>query len=341
MIRSNRCLTAALLIALTVVACAPSGQSETSASSQASAPAAPALPSWNDGPARAAIVGFVERVTDPTSADFVPAAERIAVFDNDGTLWAEKPAYFQLFFAIDQMRALAEADPEVAAREPFRTLLEEGMGGLAGMNVHDLLGPLVEAAGGMSATEFEATAAAWLASARHPEREVAYTDLVYQPMLELLDYLRTHGFQTWICSGGGIDFVRAFSEDAYGIPPEQVIGTTLELEFIDGDGLMRLGEIHHINDGPGKPVGIARHIGRRPIMAFGNSDGDLQMIQYATEGSGPGLGVFIHHDDAEREWAYDRDSSVGRLSQGLDLAAERGWTLVSMRNSWATIFPER
>ena len=329
-------LLAAIL--MTLVAC---GGGSSPAPAAGPTEAAAPLPSWNDGPARTAIVEFVERVTDPASADFVPAAERIAVFDNDGTLWAEKPAYFQLFFAIEQMRALAEADPEVAAREPFRTLLDEGMGGLAGMDVHALLGPLVEAAGGMPAADFEATADAWLASSRHPERDVLYTDLVYQPMLELLDYMRAHEFQTWICSGGGIDFVRAFSEQVYGIPPEQVIGTTLELEFSDDTGLVRVAEIHHINDGPGKPVGIARHIGRRPIMAFGNSDGDLPMIQYATSGPGPGMGVYIHHDDAEREWAYDRESSVGRLDVGLGMAAERGWTVVSMQQAWSQVFPTR
>jgi phosphoserine phosphatase len=329
------------LLTLTLTALLSACAGTAPAPPAATEPASESLASWAEGPGRAAIVEFVERVTDPASADFVPVAERIAVFDNDGTLWAEKPAYFQLFFAVDQMQQYAEADPEVAAREPFRTLLDEGMRGLDGMDVHDLLGPLVEAAGGMSESDFHAEAAAWLATARHPEREVAYTNLVYQPMLELLDYLRANDFQTWICSGGGIDFVRAFSEEAYGIPPEQVIGTTLALSFDEATGVMRMPEIDHINDGPGKPVGIARHIGRRPILAFGNSDGDLQMLQYATSGPGPALALLLHHDDADREWAYDRDSSVGRLNAGFDMAAERGWTLVSMREAWSAVFPVR
>jgi phosphoserine phosphatase len=308
------------------------------------AASAPELTLWTQGGARDAIEDFVARVTDPTGADFVPAAERIAVFDNDGALWAEQPLYFQAIFAVEQMRQAAEADAELAAKEPYRTILDEGLAGLAGVDAHDLLGPLVESHGGATEAEFAVTAAEWLATARHPTLDRPYTELTYAPMVELLGYLRAHGFQTWIVTGGGVSFVRVFSEAAYGIPPQQVVGSRLKLEFEmteNGPVIQRRSEIAFIDDGPGKPVGIATQIGRKPIFAWGNSDGDLQMLQYTDDGDGPSMSLYLHHDDADREWAYDRESSVGRLDAGLDEAAARGWTVVSMRNDWTTVFGER
>lgn len=303
----------------------------------------PELSSWHPGGARDTIEAFVARVADPANREFVPEEERIAVFDNDGTLWSEKPVYFQLLFGLDRMRVLADADPALAAQQPYRTLLDQGLAGVAGMDVHELLGPVVGAHGSMTATEFSELVGEWLDTARHPEFDVPYTDLVYQPMLELLDYLRAHGFQTWIVSGGGVEFLRVFAEDVYGIPPEQVVGSRLKTTFVmtdSGPTIRRLPEIEFINDGPGKPVGIATQIGRRPILAFGNSDGDLQMLQYTDDDSGPALALLVHHDDPDREWAYDRDSSVGRLDVAATEAAERGWVVVSVRDDWSRVYPE-
>lgn len=341
--RLLRFLAVGLVAGMAVLACAPSEVPVGDGTAGAAAGNAPTLSSWNEGPARAAIEGFVARVTDPTSPDFVPVAERIAVFDNDGTLWAEQPAYFQLLFGFDLMRQRAEADPDLAAQEPYRTLLADGPSGLAGMDVHELLGAVAQAHAGMTQAEFTVRARDWLATARHPERDRLYTEMVYAPMLELLAYLRAHEFQTWIVSGGGIDMIRAFSEDVYGIPPEQVVGSQLELAYEmtdDGPVIRRQPEIAFVDDGPGKPVGISRHIGRRPILAAGNSDGDLQMLQYTASGAGPSLALLVHHDDAAREWAYDRDSSVGRLDAALGEAESRGWTVISMRNDWTRVFPE-
>jgi hypothetical protein len=306
-------------------------------------PPAATLASWNTGTSRDAIESFVGRVTDPSGADFVPAAERIAVFDNDGTLWAEQPLYFQVIFAIDLMRVAAEADPVLAAQEPYKTLLADGLAGAGALDPHSLLAPLVAVHGGTTTAQFRAAAAAWLATARHPTLDRAYTELTYTPMVELLEYLRAHGFETWIVSGGGVEFIRVFSDDAYGIPQQQVVGSRIKSAFAltdDGPVINRLGEIEFVDDGPGKPVGIATFIGRRPILAGGNSDGDLAMLQYTDDGDGPALAIYIHHDDPDREWAYDRDSNIGRLDAGLDAAAARGWTVVSMRDDWNRVFAE-
>jgi hypothetical protein len=260
------------------------------------------LPSWNDGDVKQQILDFVARVTDPAGPDFVPEPERIATFDNDGTLWSEKPVYFQLLFAMDRVRELAPEHPEWKTEQPFKGVLEGDHQAVAATGEHGLL--------------------------------------EYQPMLELLDYLRAHGFSTFITSGGGIEFMRPWVEDVYGIPPEQVIGSSVKVEFQERDGepaLVRLPEIDFIDDKEGKPVGIHKFIGRRPIVSFGNSDGDFQMLQWATAGEGPGLGVIVHHTDDEREWAYDRDSHVGRLDRGLDEAAGRGWVVVDMKMDWKQI----
>jgi phosphoserine phosphatase len=300
------------------------------------------LPSWNAGPTRESVVDFVRRVTDPSNAEFVPAAERIAVFDNDGTLWAEQPIYYQLAFAHERVKAMAPEHPEWKEREPFRSVLAGDVkGALAGGE--KAIAELVMAThAGTTPDEFAALARDWLATARHPKTGRPYTEMAYQPMLELLDYLRANGFETFIVSGGGIEFIRAFSERVYGIPPDQVVGSTIVTELGERDGvpvLVRKPEIDFIDDGPGKPAGIQRHIGRRPIAAFGNSDGDLQMLQWTTAGEGPRLALLVHHTDAAREWAYDRDSHIGKLDAALDAARAHGWTVVDMAADWKRVFP--
>ena len=301
------------------------------------------LPSWNDGDARQAILGFVDRVTDPSGPDFVPERERIATFDNDGCLWSEKPVYFQLLFAIDRVKALAPDHPEWRDRQPFKAVLDGDMEALAAAGEHGLLEIVMASHAGMTTAEFEAVVSDWLTTARHPTTGKRYTEMVFEPMLEVLDYLRANGFKTFIVSGGGIDFLRVWAEDAYGIPPEQVVGSSIETAYEVRDGepvLVRLPEMNFIDDKEGKPVGIHSHNGRRPIAAFGNSDGDFQMLQWTTAGDGARLGVLIHHTDAEREWAYDRDSDVGRLDRGLDEAADRGWVVVDMKQDWQRIYPD-
>ncbi len=301
-----------------------------------------ALPSWNEGETRRAIIDFVARVTDEASPDFVPVAERIAVFDNDGTLWSEMPFYFQLQFALDRVKAVADEHPEWRETQPFQAILEDDREAMAAFELHDVVEVAIAAHSGLTTDEFDAIVDDWMATARHPRYGVAYDELIYQPMLELLDYLRAHDFKTFIVSGGGMDFLRTFAEEAYGIPPEQVMGSSGGLEFRMDDGvptLYKLPEINFVDDKAGKPVGILRFKGRRPIFAAGNSDGDLQMLQYTAPGNRAAFGLIVHHDDDEREVAYDRDSHVGRLDQALTEAPERGWTVVSMRDDWKKVFP--
>jgi len=304
--------------------------------------AADPLPSWNDGAAQTAIVDFVDKVTTPSARDFVPEPERIAVFDNDGTLWSEQPMYVQLAFVLDRVKALAPQHPEWKDKQPFKAALEGDLEALGVSGPRGLAELTAATHAGMTVTEFEAIVTDWLKTARHPKYDRPYTELVYQPMLELLDYLRAHGFKTFIVSGGGIDFMRPWAEKVYGIPPEQVVGSSIEIKYETRDGkpvLMREPQIRFIDDKAGKPVGIHFHIGRRPLAAFGNSDGDLQMLEYTTAGPGPRFGLLVHHDDAKREAAYDRDSAFGRLDKALDVAKEKGWTVVSMKNDWKTVFP--
>ncbi len=300
------------------------------------------LPSWNDGNSKRAIMAFVAKVTKEGSPDFVPTAERIATFDNDGCLWAEQPMYFQLLFALDRVKVLASHHPEWKDQEPFASLLKGDVkGALAGGE--KAIGEIVMVShGGLTTDEFDANVKDWLATARHPVTKRPYTEMVYQPMLELLAYLRANGFKTFIVSGGGVEFVRAFAERVYGIPPEQVVGSSGKLKFDIRDGkpvLVKLPAIDFVDDKEGKPVGIEKFIGRRPIAAFGNSDGDLQMLQWTAAGSGARFALYVHHTDAEREWAYDRTSSIGRLDKGLDEAAAKGWTVVDMKNEWKAIYP--
>jgi phosphoserine phosphatase len=304
--------------------------------------AADPLSSWNDGKAKQSVVAFVEKVTKEGSPDFVPAPERIATFDNDGTLWAEQPMYFQLLFALDRVKTLAPQHPEWKDKEPFASLLKGDVKGALAGGEPAIFQIVMATHAGMTTEEFEKIVKDWIATARHPKTKKPYTEMVYQPMLDLLAYLRLNGFKTFIVSGGGAEFMRPWTEKVYGIPPEQVIGSSIKTKFEMRDGkpvLVRLPEINFIDDKAGKPVGINSQIGRRPIAAFGNSDGDLEMLQWATAGEGARLAVIIHHTDAEREWAYDRTSSVGKLDKALDEAKAKGWTVVDMKKDWKRIFP--
>lgn len=299
------------------------------------------LPSWNATDAEAAITGFVERVTDPRSPDFVPEAERIAVFDNDGTLWSEKPLYFQGLFALDELRAKAKADPAILDTDVLRAANAGDMKTVMASGSKGLLEILDVSHANVSVDAFKTEARDWLTTARHPTSGLTYAEMTYQPMLELLVYLRDNGFKTYIVSGGGVDFIRAISAEAYGVPTWQVIGSEGETKYEVADGvpvLMKEGGASFIDDKTGKPVGIDRFIGQRPIFAAGNSDGDLQMLEYTTAGSGPRFGMIVHHTDAKREFAYDRDSEVGRLSEALDAAPGHGWLVVDMAKDWGRIW---
>jgi phosphoglycolate phosphatase-like HAD superfamily hydrolase len=299
------------------------------------------LPSWNAGPVKSSITDFVARVTTPASVDYVPPAERVAVFDNDGTLWTEQPIYFQLAFAFDRIRALAPEHPEWRQQQPFKALIEGDVATALAGGREQLEQVLAVTHAGLTVDEFHVLAAQWVATARHPRFGRPYGEIIYEPMGELLRYLRANGFKTFIVSGGGVEFMRPWTERAYGIPPEQVVGSSGVVTFeIGADGtpaLRKEAQIEFIDDGPGKPVGINRFIGRRPIFAFGNSDGDLQMLQY-TAGAEPSFMGLVRHTDAEREYEYDRDSSIGKLDRALDEATTRGWTVVDMRRDWNRVF---
>ncbi|WP_370552076.1 HAD family hydrolase [Geobacter sp. SVR] len=300
------------------------------------------LPSWNDTAAKKAIMAFVGRITKEGGPDFVPPAERIAVFDNDGTLWAEQPLYFQVLFAMDRVRALAPQHPEWRDKEPFASLIKGDMTTALAGGEHALLDIVAATHFGMTTEEFERVVKEWLATAKHPKTGRPYTEMIYQPMVELLAFLRANGFKTFIVSGGGVEFMRPWTERIYGIPPEQVVGSSGKLKFeMRGDKpvLVKLPEVDFVDDKEGKPAGIQKFIGRRPIAAFGNSDGDLQMLQWTAAGSGPRLMMLVHHDDAKREWAYDRQSKIGRLDRALDEANARGWAVVSMKGDWRRVFP--
>jgi phosphoglycolate phosphatase-like HAD superfamily hydrolase len=301
------------------------------------------LPSWNDGGAKKSITDFVARATTQGGPDFVPAERRIAVFDNDGTLWCEQPVYFQVAFAFDRVKAMAAQHPEWRMTQPFKAILDKDMKALAASGDKGLLQIMAVTHAGMITDEFSKSVLEWTGSARHPRFNRPYTELVYQPMLELLAYLRVNGFKTFIVSGGGIEFMRPWVERVYGIPPEQVVGSSGMVKLQTGAGgkpeLIKLAKIEFVDDGPGKPVGINRFIGRWPIFAFGNSDGDLQMLQWTAAGEGARFAGLVHHTDAEREYAYDRQSKVGKLDKALDEAGAKGWTVVDMKRDWKTVFP--
>lgn len=304
--------------------------------------AADPLPSWNDGKAKQSIISFVEKVTKENSPEFVPVPERIATFDNDGTLWCEKPLPVQVFFALDRVKTLAPQHPEWKDKEPFASILKGDPKGLMAGGERGLVEMLMATHAGNTTVEFEQIVKDWIATKKHPKTGKLYTGMVYQPMLEVLAYLRANGFKTFIVSGGGIEFMRPWAEKTYGIPPEQVVGSSVKTTFEMRDGtpvLVRLPEVNFNDDKGGKPVGINEHIGRRPIAAFGNSDGDLQMLQYTGAGSGARFCLYVHHDDADREYAYDREDGLAKLDKGLDEAAAKGWTVVSMKNDWKTVHP--
>jgi len=302
------------------------------------------LPSWQDSAPKQAITAFVAKVTTKDSPDFVPPAQRIAVFDNDGTLWGEQPMYFQAFFAFDRVKALAPQHPEWKDKEPFASVLKGDLKTALAGGEHALLELVLASHANTTTDEFEQAVSSWITSARHPQSGRPFTEMVYQPMLELLAFLRHHQFKTFIVSGGGIEFVRPWAERVYGIPPEQVIGSSIRTRYELRDGkpsLLRLPEINFIDDKAGKPVAINQHIGRRPLMAFGNSAGDFEMLSWTTSGPGPRFGLIVHHDDPTREFAYDRSSSIGRLDKALDAAPSNGWSVVSMKNDWLSIHPQK
>jgi phosphoserine phosphatase len=308
----------------------------------ASLHAADPLPSWNDGAAKQAITAFVTKTTADGSADFVPPAERIATFDNDGTLWGEQPMYFQAFFIFDRIKQLAPTHPEWKDKEPFASVLKGDLKSALAGGERALLEMAMATHAGTTTEEFEKIVSDWANTAKHPKSGKHFTEMVYQPMLEVLAYLRANGFKTFIVSGGGIEFMRPWTEKVYGIPPEQVIGSSIKTKFELRDGkpvLARLPELNFIDDKEGKPVAIQQHIGRRPIIAFGNSDGDFQMLEWTTAGKGPRLALIVHHDDTQREYAYDRGSHIGKLEKGLDEAPQRGWSIISMKNDWKNIYP--
>ena len=319
-----------LALILTLVACA--------ANQSGSDP----LPSWNEGDSKHRIIGFVSQVTDQDGPEFVPPGRRIATFDNDGTLWSEKPTYFQLLFIMDRIREMAAEHPEWQTTQPFRAVLENDMEALKAAGEHGLLELAMAAQAGMTTQAFESIVSDWLVTARHPTTGKAYTQMVYQPMLELLDYLRANEFKLFIVSGGGLGFMRPWTEMAYGIPPDQVVGSSVETRYEVRNGkpvLLRLPELHFIDDKATKPVAIDRYIGQRPILAFGNSDGDYEMLEWTTSGEGARLGLLLHHTDGSREWAYDRHSAEGRLNRGLDDAGAHGWIVVDMAREWRVIYP--
>jgi len=300
------------------------------------------LPSWNDTGPKKAIIAFVEKVTKEGSPDFVPVPERIATFDNDGTLWAEKPVPFQLLFAVEQVKQLAPQHPEWKTKEPFASLLKGDLARVAATGEKGLMEIVTATHAGMTTDEFSRSVQEWIASAKHPKTGRLLTAMVYQPMLELLAYLRANGFKTFIVSGGGVEFMRPWTERVYGIPPEQVVGSAGKLKLETRDGkpvLVKLPAIDFIDDKEGKPIGIQSRIGRRPIAAFGNSDGDLQMLQWAMAGEGARFALFVHHDDSQREYSYDRADRLQQFDKGWDEAIAQGWTVVSMKDDWNTVFP--
>ena len=300
------------------------------------------LPSWNEGKTKQSIVNFVNEVTDEASSNFVKPEDRIATFDNDGTLWSEQPYYFQLQFALDRVKALAPDHPEWKNSPLFKAVLDDDIKKVLSFGEHGLLELVMATHAGMTTDEFALIVKDWINTAKHPKTNKLYKEMVFKPMLELLDYLRANRFKTYIVSGGGIEFMRPWSEQVYGIPPEQVIGSSIKTKFEIVNGkpvIVRLPELEFFDDKEGKPVAINKFIGKRPVAAFGNSDGDLQMLQWTAAGEGKRFMLYVHHTDAEREWAYDRESHIGRLDRGLDEANEKGWTVVDMKNDWKVIYP--
>ncbi len=300
------------------------------------------LPSWNEGETKQSIIDFVESVTDSSSADFIPEADRIATFDNDGTLWSEQPAYFQLFFAMDRIKKMAPDHPEWKNEEPFRSVLADDLNGLANQGLEGLLKVVMVSHSGMESDEFKALVRDWTSKAMHPTKKKLYKDLIYQPMMELLAYLKENGFKVYIVSGGGTDFMRAFVTEIYDLPSERIYGSRISTEYriVDGKpGIYRLPELEFIDDKEGKPVNIEKLIGKKPVFAVGNSDGDLAMLQWTAANTYKNFPLYVHHTDSIREWAYDRKSHIGKLDRGLDEAQQKGWTVIDMANDWSVVYP--
>jgi hypothetical protein len=300
------------------------------------------LPSWNEGQTKEAIMSYVNAVITDGSANYIPIGDRIATFDNDGNLWSEQPAYFQLFFAIDRIKTLAPEHPEWKTTQPYQSVLENDMKTLMSYGEHGLLEIVMASHAGNTVSEFEQIVKEWLATAKHPRFDQPYNALVYQPMLELLDYLRANDFKTFIVSGGGIEFMRPWVEEVYGIPKDQVIGSSIKTKYDYNDGnpvIRRLPELNFIDDKEGKPEGINQFIGKKPVFTSGNSDGDLQMLRWGDSNTYSSFQLYVHHTDSIREWAYDRESSIGRLDKGLDEAIEKGWTVIDMKNDWKVVYP--
>ena len=324
-----------LLAILCLYACTPPQEQQETIQSDP-------LPSWNEGNTKQAIIDYVMDVTNTGSENFIPVSERIATFDNDGNLWSEQPLYFQFIFAIDRIKALASGHPEWKNQQPYKAVLEDDQGELLKQGMHGLLELVMASHADMTTAEFEAIVKDWLATARHPRFDRPFTDLVYQPMLELLQYLRDNDFKTFIVSGGGIEFMRPWVEKVYGIPTDQVVGSTIKTVFDYNNGnpvIKRLPEMDFIDDKEGKPVGIHKYIGKKPVFSSGNSDGDLQMMQWTASNTYKSFMLYLHHTDGEREWAYDRESHIGRLDRGLDEAKENGWSIIDMAKDWKLIYP--
>lgn len=302
------------------------------------------LASWNDNKTKSAIMDYVKEVTNPQSANFIPVSERIATFDNDGTLWSEKPIYFQFFFAVDRIKAMAKDHPEWKDKQPYKALLENNMADLMKQGEKEIMQIVMTSHAGMTTDEFEKLVKQWITTARHPTKEKTFTKLVYQPMIELIDYLKANNFKVFIVSGGGIEFMRPWAEEVYGIPKDQIVGSSIKTKFDYNNGtpvIERLSELDFMDDKEGKPVGIYRFIGRKPVFAAGNSDGDLQMLQYTASNKYKSFMLYVHHTDSIREWAYDRKSPVGTLDKGLDQAKAKGWTVSDMKKDWKVIYPQK
>jgi hypothetical protein len=330
-----------LLVLFAFVACKDNSDTKTELTATAQDVMDP-LPSWNEGATKQAILDYVTSVTTEGSANFIPVSERIATFDNDGNLWSEQPAYFQLFFAMDRIKALAPEHPEWKTTQPYQSVLENDMKTLMSYGEHGLIQIVMATHAGNTVGEFEQIVKDWLATAKHPRFDRPYTDLIYQPMLELINYMKANDFKTFIVSGGGIEFMRPWTESVYGIPKDQVIGSSIKTKYDYNDGnpvIRRLPELNFIDDKEGKPEGINQYIGKKPVFASGNSDGDLQMLRWTDSNTYNSFQLYLHHTDAGREWAYDRESSIGRLDKGLDEANEKAWTVIDMKNDWKVVYP--
>ena len=328
-----------LILLLVLIACKPSGSPKDEPAEAVAAPEP--LPSWQE-PVAEEIMNYVQAVTDSSSADFIPVKERIATFDNDGTLWSEQTLYFQLLFVFDRIKEMAPQHPEWRETQPYQAVLEGDMETLMSFGVEGLLELAMATHAGMTTEEFDRSVSAWIDTAKHPQKNVLFTELIYQPMQELIDYLEDHDFKVFIVSGGGIDFMRVWVEDIYGLPKDQVVGTSIKKEYDYNEGqpvIRRLAEMDLIDDKGGKPVGIDRYIGRKPVLSAGNSDGDLQMMRWTDANAHKTLKLYLHHTDADREWAYDRKSHIGRFDAALDEAQQKGWLIVDMKKDWRQVYP--